>query len=453
MNVSQNDASIWQRYRAMSLWKKILFAMLLGCVVGVALHGAGQDQIVEYTRQIGGVFITAIMMMVVPLVFVSIVCGIGTFADGASIGRVGGKVIGFYLVTTFIAVWIGLGFGHLFQPGAGIDLSHTATVDIGEVPSILQKLISIVPSNPVSAAANGEVLQIIFFAVILGLAIKLVGKEAKIVRDFFVSLNAVILKTVEMVLVFAPYGVFALMVGTAGTFGLDLILPLAMLVVAAYTASIVHSVVVYGGLVTFLARLNPIRFFKGILSAQLFAFGCSSSAATLPITKRCTEKELGVKPSLTSFSLPVGVTFNMDGGAIYIGVLVMFIAQAYGITLSMQDYLMVMVTASLVSIGIAGVPGTVAVMIAIVLQPIGLPMEAIAIVLGVDRILDMARTVVNVTGDAACTVVVAKSEDAIDLDVYNRTELHTAVDTGGDGQDVKDIPDAPQKVRTLTEVA
>lgn len=403
----------------MLLWKQIAIALALGILVGIALNITGNEHIAQLIKYIGTAFISAIKMLIIPLIFVSLVCGMSSIADLSKMGRIGLKTVVFYLGTTAVAISIGLALGTLLQPGAGIDLTAAATMEAKASPAFIDTLIGIIPKNPVAAAANGNVLQIIFFAILFGLAINLTGDHGKPVRDFFESLNSVIVKLTELVISFAPYGVFALMAWVAGTYGLDLLLPLGTIILAVYLGCIIHAIVVYAGLVTFVARLSPVRFFQGIIEPQIVAFTSTSSSGTLPVTMTAVQKNLGVSRSVSSFTLPLGATINMDGTAMYQGVAALFVAQAFSVDLSMADYVTIVLTSTLASIGTAGVPGAGLVMLSLVLTSVGLPLEGVAIVAGIDRILDMARTALNVTGDAAATVIIAKSEDQLDMEAYN----------------------------------
>ncbi|AUQ56320.1 MULTISPECIES: dicarboxylate/amino acid:cation symporter [Phaeobacter] len=406
-------------WRNMLLWKQIVIALVLGVITGVLLNATGNQAIAGMIKNIGTLFLSLIKMLIVPLIFVSLVCGMTSVSDMARMGRIGLKAIVFYLVTTAFAITIGLALGLLMQPGAGIDLSAAAAMEPKTSPPFIQQLIGIVPKNPVAAAADGNVLQIIFFAIMFGLAINLVGDAGKPVREFFEALNSVVLKLTEIVISFAPYGVFALMAWVAGTYGLDLLLPLGTVIAALYIGCILHALFVYGGLVSVFARLSPVRFFQGIIEPQIVAFTSTSSSGTLPVTMTAVQQNLGVNRSVASFTLPLGATINMDGTAMYQGVAALFVAQAFGIELGMSEYVTIILTSTLASIGTAGVPGAGLVMLSLVLTSVGLPLEGVAIIAGIDRILDMARTSLNVTGDAACTVLIAKSEDQIDLEAYD----------------------------------
>ncbi|WP_297591378.1 dicarboxylate/amino acid:cation symporter [Roseibium sp.] len=428
METTQRKTGFLAPWRNMLLWKQIVIALVLGIAVGVVLNITGNEAVAGTIKHIGTLFLSLIKMLIVPLIFVSLVCGMASVSDMARMGRIGLKSVVFYLCTTAFAISIGLLLGTLFQPGVGIDLGTAAAMEAKTPPPFVEQLIAIVPKNPIAAAADGKVLQIIFFAIMFGLSINLVGDAGKPIRDFFEALNSVILKLTEIVISFAPYGVFALMAWVAGTYGMDLLLPLGTIIAALYIGCILHAVFVYGGLVTFVSRLNPLRFFQGIVEPQIVAFTSTSSSGTLPVTITAVQKNLGVDRSVASFTLPLGATINMDGTAMYQGIAALFVAQAFGVELGMSEYITIILTSTLASIGTAGVPGAGLVMLSLVLTSVGLPLEGVAIIAGIDRILDMARTSLNVTGDAACTVVIAKSEGQLDFDAYNTPHVLEAPD-------------------------
>lgn len=410
---------LFGKWQAVLLWKKIFIALALGALLGVILNQTGNAALAEAIKPIGTIFVNAIKMLIVPLIFVSLVTGMTAMSDLGKMGRVGGKAVGLYLVTTAVAITIGLGLGLILQPGVGIELTSGAAPEVSEAPTMIDMLVGLIPTNPIASAAEGNVLQIIVFALLFGLAINLTGEKADPVRKFFDSLSEVIFKLTGIVISFAPYGVFALMTWVAGTYGLDLLLPLGMLVFAVYLACVIHAVLVYGGMIKLISRLNPVRFFQGVIEPAMVAFTSTSSSGTLPVSMTAVEKNLGVSRGIASFVLPVGATVNMDGTAIYQGVCVVFLAQAYGVDLSTADYITIIMTTTLASIGTAGVPGAGLIMLSLVLAAVGLPLEGVAIIAGIDRILDMARTSLNVVGDCAVSVVIAKSEGEIDQKAYD----------------------------------
>ncbi|MCG8532464.1 MAG: dicarboxylate/amino acid:cation symporter [Desulfovibrionales bacterium] len=398
----------------MKLWTKILIGMLVGVALGVVAPA-----LVPYIAPVGTLFISAIKMLIVPLVFSSLVTGMTSMDDVKKLGRISFKTITVYLTTTLVAISIGLLIGELFQPGAGMNLAAAGEQVTKEAPSLVKTITGLIPRNPVAAMVNGNILQIIVFAIFLGLSINFAGEKGTPVKKFFSSFAEVMYSMTNIVMACAPYGIAALIAKVVAQFGLEALLPLAKIICAAYIGSILHILFTYGGYVSIIGRLNPVNFFRGIVDAQMVAFSTSSSAGTLPATIRCTEKNLGVSPSISSFVLPLGATINMDGTAIYQGVCALFIAQAYNIDLTMGNIVTIMLTGTLASIGTAGVPGAGLIMLSLILSSVGLPMEGIALIAGIDRILDMARTVVNISGDAMTALVVSRTEREMDEEVYN----------------------------------
>jgi len=396
------------------LWQQILVGLVLGVVVGMLFKSLAQG-----LAPVGALFLNAIKMLIVPLVFVSLVAGITAMSDSAKLGRISVKTIAIYLISTAFAVSIGLAFGTLFSPGEGMNMVASGSAEAKQAPSLVQILVGLVPTNPVMAFAEGNILQIIVFAIALGVSMNLIGEKAAPVVKLFDSLAEVFYKLTDLVMRFAPIGVFALIAGVVASHGIEVLLPLAGVIGVIYLASIAHMVLVYGGLIGGLARLSPLRFFRGIAPALAVAFSTSSSSGTLPVSIECARKNLGVSQGVAGFVLPVGATINMDGTAIYQGVLALFIAQAFGIDLNAGQYLMIILTATLASVGTAGVPGAGLIMLGLVLTSVGLPLEGVALIAGIDRILDMARTTVNVAGDLMTTTLVGSSEKELDRDVYN----------------------------------
>ncbi len=395
------------------MWQRILLGLVLGLVVGL-IFGKPAAAI----KPVGTAFINGIKMLIVPLVFVSLVCGVTSMRDPAKMGRVGIKTIVLYLLTTAFAISIGLALGTVLQPGAGVGMESAKAVTAKAAPSLIDTLVKMIPTNPIDSMAKGDVLQIIVFAILFGIAVNLSGKYGETVRDGFESLAEVIYKLTSIVIWFAPFGVFALMAWTAGTYSIALLLPLAMVIAAVYIGCILHAILVYGVAIRAVG-LNPLRFYQGIAEAATVAFTTTSSSGTLPVTMGCAQKNLGISKGVASFVLPLGATVNMDGTALYQGVCALFVAQVFGVHLSGGDYLTIVLTATLASIGTAGVPGAGLIMLSLVLTSVGLPLEGVAIIAGIDRILDMARTSINVVGDAMVATLVAKSEGEPDLAVYN----------------------------------
>ncbi|RKR04293.1 Na+/H+-dicarboxylate symporter [Kushneria sinocarnis] len=413
--MSQPQSERPNLWRRIPLWQKILAGLLLG-----ALAGAVMGEQARMFKPLGDLFISAIKMLIVPLVFSTLVIGIAGMRDPQKMGRIGLRTIALYLLTTAFAMAIGLGASILLQPGVGLDLSFDqGAVDAKQAPSLVSVLTGLVPNNPIDALANGNILQIIVFAIGLGISLTLIGDRGEPVVRVFEGFAEAMYKLTEIVMAFAPFGVFGLIANVSGQYGLEVLLPLAKMIGVAYLASILHVLIVYSGLISLLGRLNPLRFLRGIVNALVVAYSSASSSGTLPVSLRCAQKNLGISEGVSSFVLPVGATINMDGTAIYQGVVAIFIAQLLGVDLSMTDYGMIIVTGTLASIGTAGVPGAGLIMLSIVMSQVGLPLEAIGVVAGVDRILDMARTSVNVAGDLMVTTLVGKSEGELDRTVYD----------------------------------
>lgn len=415
----------------MSLTQKILIAMVLGAVVGGTLQSLALPQehflnsffLLGLIDAGGSIFITLLKMMVVPLVFVSLVCGAASLGDSGSVGRLGGKTIGLYLLTTAIAVTLALGIALVIDPGLSasqeMDASEMTAFEPKQAPSVKDTLVDIFPSNPVKAMAEGQMLQVILFAILFGLALSQVGAGAASVRDLFTSLNAILMRLITMIIALTPYGVFCLMTKLGATLGLSEIGKVAVYFVTVVLALAVHATLVYPTLLRVLGGLNPITFLRKMREPLLVAFSTSSSGATLPVTLRTVEHEIGVKNRVASFAVPLGATINMDGTAIMQGVATVFIAQFYGIDLGLSALLTVILTATLASIGTAAVPGVGLITLTLVLGQVGLPVEGIGLIIGVDRLLDMLRTAVNVTGDGMVATVVASSEDQLDVETFN----------------------------------
>lgn len=390
----------------MKLFQKILIGFVLGIIVG-AIWGPG----IAWIQPIGTIFLRLLQMIVVPLIFSSLVVGVASITEPSKLGRVAGKTIAYYLVTTAAAIIIGLIAGNLIRPGSGMNLVlEGAAKEAAKVPSLIDTLLNLIPTNPIGAMAQGTVLQIIVFALFFGFAMTKAGEKGKVVLNFFDGFAETMYKLTGTVMGFAPYGVFALIAVTVGNHGIAVLIPFAKLIFAVYIGVIIHEVLIYSGMVSIIAKMSPIKFFKGFSEAALLAFSTCSSSATLPVSMHNAQEKLGVSPTISSFVQPLGATVNMDGTALYQGVCALFVAQAYNIPLGLGGQLTVLLTALLASIGTAGVPGAGLVMLTMVLTSVGLPLEGVALIAGVDRILDMARTSCNVTGDAACAVVIAKTE-------------------------------------------
>jgi DAACS family dicarboxylate/amino acid:cation (Na+ or H+) symporter len=409
-----------------SLTRRIVFAMLAGILLGSALNYFGppvwaQSLLLDgLLGVVGSVFVAALKMMVVPLVFVSLVVGVTALSDLKVLGRIGAKALALYLATTAIAVTIALALAGMIGPGHGFDAGKTtATFSGKEAPPLSQVLIDLVPTNPVAAMAEGNMLQIIVFALLFGVAVTMSGARGKHVLNLFTDLDAVIMHMVEWIMRLAPYGVFALITRTFASQGLDILLPLAAYFLTLTAALAIQLFVTYPVLLRLLASLNPVTFLRKLRDPAAFAFSTASSGATIPVTLHTVEYKLGVPNSIASFTVPLGATINMDGTAMMQGVATVFIANVYGIDLSIADYLLVVLTATLASIGTAAIPAVGLVTLTMVLGQVGLPVEGIALIIGVDRLLDMMRTTVNVSGDCAVSCIVAQSEKALDRAVFD----------------------------------
>ena len=410
----------------MNLTVRILIGMAAGVLVGLAVQGFTSDGhwiqavLIQDVFDAGGkVFIASLRLMVVPLVLVSLVCGSSSLADGASMGRLGGKSIGLYLFTTAVAISLALGLALFISPGEGGSASQAVEYTPRPSPGLKETFLNIFPTNPVRAMADGNMLQIIVFALLLGTALGRSGDAGQRIRSLFEDLNGVLMRLIVMLISLAPFGVFFLMAKLFSEAGWRDIIELGKYFATVILALIIHASVVYPALLLWLAKTNPIKFYQKMREPMLFAFSTSSSGATLPVTLRTVEKKLGVDNSIASFSVPLGATINMDGTAIMQGVATVFIAQYFHVDLVFTDYLMVILTATMASVGTAAVPGVGLIMLTMVLTQVGLPVEGIALIIGVDRLLDMTRTAVNVAGDATVATIVAHSEKKIDRSVLD----------------------------------
>lgn len=431
----------------MSLTNKILLGMVLGVLVGVMLNlvlGLDETNTIATTGYgqwiqvfiingvldaIGQIFVASLKLLVVPLVFVSLVCGAASLGGHSRMGALATKTVLLYLLTTALAVALAIGVAIIVEPGAAVDMAVASNFTAPAAPSIKETFVNIFPSNPIQAMAEGNMLQVIVFSILFGVAISRTGGEVgRSMTTFFAHLNEVVLKMVMLLMQLAPYGVFCLLVKLFSSLGFSAILDLAKYFFTVLFVLLLHAFGVYGALLTMLTRLNPMIFFKKMWKVVVFAFSTASSNATLPITLRTVEHDLGVDNKVASFSVPLGATINMDGTAIMQGVATVFIAQAYNIDIGIAGYLMVILTATLASVGTAGVPGVGLVTLAMVLQSVGLPVEGIALIIGVDRFLDMVRTAVNVTGDAVVSVIVGDSEKMLDRSRYEDMKLNAETD-------------------------
>ncbi|NQY64127.1 MAG: dicarboxylate/amino acid:cation symporter [Alteromonadaceae bacterium] len=366
----------------------------------------------------GEIFVASLRMLVVPLVFVSLICGTCSLKDTTKLGRIGGKTIALYLLTTAIAISFAMTLALLISPGEGVNMAANTTFASREAPSLAQVFIQMFPSNPFAAFAEGNMLQVIVFALLFGIAMALSGEAGQRVAKLFEDLNDVIMRLVTILMNLAPYGVFCLMATLFTDLSLSTFGNLIVYFLVVLFALLTHALVTYPIILKVLTGLNPLIFLKKMRATALFAFSTASSNATIPVTLEAATKKMGVKNSIASFTVPLGATINMDGTAIMQGVATVFIAQVFNVDLTLSNYLMVILTATLASIGTAGVPGVGLIMLAMVLDQVGLPVEGIGLIIGVDRILDMTRTAVNVTGDTMVTIVVGKAEKQFDEDIF-----------------------------------
>ena len=388
----------------------LIWKIAIGFVLGI-LAGAVLKDKAQVLAPVGKVFITLLKMLIVPLVFSSLVVGTASLGDPRKLGRIGAKTIGLYLVTTAVAIVIGLILGNVMQPGSGMALSvDTSGFKAPIPPSVTDVLIGIFPDNIAKSLAEANMLQIIVFALFFGVAAVLAGEKGKPVISLMDSVAEAMYKLTGMVMAFAPYGVFALIATTVAKYGLSVLAPFAKVIFAVYLGCILHAVLIYSGLIMVFVKKSPLWYFSGVKESSLTAFVTRSSSATLPVTMRVAQENLGVSEGIASFVLPLGATINMDGTALYMGICALFVAQAYGIPLSMGAQANIILTATLASIGTAGVPGAGLIMLTLVLTAVGLPIEGVALVAGIDAVLDMARTSINVTGDSCVAAVVAKTE-------------------------------------------
>ncbi|WP_079710682.1 dicarboxylate/amino acid:cation symporter [Paraliobacillus ryukyuensis] len=398
----------------MKLTIKIFIALILGAVIGLGMHfytpALFEPVDTYFFSPLGTIFLNLIKMLVVPIVFFSITLGTASLGDPKKLGRIGGKALLFFLVTTTIAITLAMGFTYLFEPGnAGIDTSG-ASYEAQEAPSVVDTFTSIIPTNPIQAMVEGNMLQIITFSIFIGFALSILGKKVEAVYRVLEQGNNLMLFLVNVIMKFAPYGAFGLLASAMGSLGLNGAKAMLSYMLVILLVLAIHAIFTYGTAVAVIGKQNPFQFFKAFLPAMAVAFSTSSSSSTLPVSMKVAQEKLHVPKPISSFIQPLGATINMDGTAIMQGVATIFIAQVYQTDLSFSQLVMVVLTAVLASIGTAGVPGVGLIMLAMVLNQVSLPVEGIALIIGVDRILDMTRTAVNITGDAACAVVVSQTE-------------------------------------------
>ncbi len=402
----------------MKLWVKVLIAMGLGVVVGLVF---GERAVI--LKPIGSIFLSLINMIIVLLVLASMTVGITSIHDPQKLGRVGLKTLLLYLSTTIIAIAIGLMVAQIFHPGSALKLELVTEINLPDTPSISEIILSVIPENPMRSLVEGNVLQIIVFSLFLGVSINFAGEKGRPLLELLESLADVMYRLTSIVMEFSPVGVFAIMASVTGTLGAKVLLPLLQFLLAYYGACLLHILIVFCGILWFLARLNPWPFFRGMGDAIMIAFSTSSSSATLPVSMHCVQQNLGVSKNITSFVLPLGSTVNMNGAAIFQGMAVIFVAQVYSISLDWMQLATIVVTATLSAIGAAGIPGSGFIMLSVVFSSVGIPIEGLALLAGIDRIREMVSTVLNVMGDAVCAVYVAKMEGELDERQYYHEEL------------------------------
>jgi Na+/H+-dicarboxylate symporter len=413
------------------LWKRVFLGLIFGVAFGLAvsqlMDPAAGEALLTKVRVIGDIFIRLIRMIVVPLVFFTLVAGIYAMGDPKKLGTIGVKAFALYLLTTFFANLIGLGMGLIFQPGKGVDLGGAEPRQMGEAQPIGERLMGIIPENPFMALVQGDILAVIFFALLLGVGILLAGKAGEAAGRFFEAMSEGILKMTHIIMELAPFGVFGLIAYVAGTQGVATFTAILSLTLAVYLGAALHMLIVYGGIVRIVLNLPVIDFFRGILDPMMVAYSTSSSSATLPVTIRAAQENLGIKKSVAGSVLPLGATINMDGTSLYLGIVALFTAQAFGYQLEPQHYVLIALTCALVSIGTAGVPSASLFLLAIVLEVFEVTPEHTALVIGFifpfDRLLDMMRTVTNVTGDVTVATAVAKWEGELDEEVFRARPL------------------------------
>ncbi len=406
----------------MSYTTRILLSMFLGIFFGSLINNLFLDYSlvvfsIEIFSALGTIFISSLKLMVVPLVFFSLVTGVAQITDSSKLGSISIKAIFLYLATTSIAISLALFFSNFINIGSGAGLISEAKFVTPTPPSLKEVFVNIFPTNPIAAMANGEMLQIIVFSLLVGLGVKSLSSSENLI-NFFVSGNNLMLKIVELIIWFAPIGIFCLLTDIFSQIGFSIIYDLAGYFFLLIAVLMFHGIFVYSFFLYFFTGLNPIVFYSKLKEVILFAFSTSSSSATMPLTLKTAKDKLGVDQSVASFTIPLGATINMDGTAIMQGVATVFIAQVYGIDLTMTDFLMVILTATLASIGTAGVPGVGLIMLAMVLQQVGLPVEGIALIIGVDRLLDMVRTSVNVCGDSMIACLISSSENNLSQEIF-----------------------------------
>lgn len=405
----------------MNLSVQIFASLVLSVVVGLFLGDSAVVPVKTWIAPVGTMFINLIKMMIVPVVLCSLIVGMTSMGDMKKLGRIGIKTVAFYMVTTAIAIVIGFGVAGVIEPGVGMALPAEAAPKVKEAPSIMQVFVNMIPKNPIESMAKADILPVIVFALFIGAGIISVGgKKGALLINVFDSGAEVCYKVIAMIMRLAPIGVFCLLLPVVVQNGPKVLLPLLSVIMAMAVGSILHAVLVYSGIAAAVGHMSPVKFFRGMAEAMVIAFTTCSSAGTLPVNMKNIQEKLGVKRDIASFILPLGATINMDGTALYMGVCSLFIANVYNIPLTVDQMMLIILTGTLASIGTAGVPGAGLIMLAMVLQSVGLPMEGLALVAGIDRVLDMFRTTLNITGDAAVAVAI----DATEKTVPTTLEIH-----------------------------
>lgn len=405
----------------MNLSVQIFASLVLSVIVGLFLGDSAVVPVKTWIAPVGTMFINLIKMMIVPVVLCSLIVGMTSMGDMKKLGRIGIKTVAFYMVTTAIAIVIGFSVAGVIEPGVGMALPAEAAPKVKEAPSIMQVFVNMIPKNPIESMAKADILPVIVFALFIGAGVISVGgKKGALLINVFDSGAEVCYKIIAMIMRLAPIGVFCLLLPVVVQNGPKVLLPLLSVIMAMAVGSIIHAVIVYSGIAAAVGHMSPVKFFRGMAEAMVIAFTTCSSAGTLPVNMKNTQEKLGVKRDIASFILPLGATINMDGTALYMGVCSLFIANVYNIPLTVDQMMLIILTGTLASIGTAGVPGAGLIMLAMVLQSVGLPMEGLALVAGIDRVLDMFRTTLNITGDAAVAVAI----DATEKTVPTTLEIH-----------------------------
>ena len=396
----------------MNLSVQILVALILSVCAGLVIGPEGLPFVNKWIAPIGTIFINFIKMMIVPVVTCSLIVGVTSLGgDSKKLGRISAKTICLYLITTAVAIVLGFAVAGIIQPGVGLDIAGKVAPKVKEAPTFMQVLVDMVPTNPIDAMAKGQILPVIIFALLVGIGItQLDEKRSRFLMDLYDAGAEVCYKIIAMVMKFAPIGVFALLLPVVCKNGPKVLLPLLSVILAVAIGCALQCILVYSTLASTMGGVNPVKFFRGMSEAMMLAFTTCSSAAALPVNMKNCQEKLGLSREVTSFVLPLGCTINMDGTALYMGVCSLFVANAFGVNLTTSDMIMIVFTGTLASIGTAGVPGAGLIMLAMVLQAVQLPMEGLALVAGIDRVLDMFRTCVNITGDGAVCCVVDKTE-------------------------------------------